>query len=82
MLQEVLLKVKSDTEFLAKQRSLKKFYKKFKSFSGKTIDDFPDEELKKHTEIIKEFLSRHEKVSNFFRAVRDVKPDAVPVNYI
>jgi len=82
MLQETLLKVKSDRDFLEKQRSLNRFCKKFKTFSGKTIDDFSDEEFKEHTDIIKEFLGRHEKVSNFFHAARDIKPDAIPVNYV
>lgn len=82
MLQETLLKVKSDRDFLEKQRSLNRFCKKFKTFSGKTIDDFSDEEFKEHTDIIKEFLGRHEKVQNFFYAAGSVKPDAIPINYI
>lgn len=82
MLKETLLKVKSDKDFLDKQKSLKKFCKKFKSFSGKTIDDFSEEELKKHTEIIKEFLGRHDKIENFFHATEEIKPDVMPVNYI
>lgn len=82
MLEKLLLKAKSDKNFLDKQKSLEEFYEKFKSFSGKTIDDFPVEELEKHTGIIKEFLNRHNRVSNFFRAAEDVKPDTISVNYI
>lgn len=82
MLEETLMKVKSDKDFFEKQKSLKKFCKKFKSFLGKTIDEFPDEELKKHTEIIKEFLGRHDKVRNFFQATDNIKSDTVPLNYI
>lgn len=81
MLEKLLLKVKSDKDFLDKQKSLEEFYEKFKSFSGKTIDDFSVEELEKHAGIIKEFLSRHNRVSNFFQAAESIKPDTVPVAY-
>jgi hypothetical protein len=82
MLEKLLLKVKSDKNFLERQKSLEEFRERFKSCSGKTIDDFPVEELGKHANVIKEFLGRHEKVSNFFEAVEDITPDTTSVAYI
>jgi len=82
MLEKLLLKVKSDKDFLEKQKSLKKFYKRFKSCSGKTIDDFPVEELEKHANAIKEFLGRYSRVDKFFEAVEEVEADTTSVSYI
>lgn len=82
MLEEALAKAKSDRKYLEKKKSLKKFCKKFKTFSGKTIDEFSEEELKEQAAIIKEFLGRHDKIEKFFYATQNIKPDAVPVSYI
>lgn len=82
MLEKLLLKVKSDKNFLEKQKSLEEFCERFESCSGKTIDDFHVEELQKHAGIIKEFLGRHGRVSNFFQAAEEVEPDATSVSYV
>jgi len=82
MMEKLLLKVKSDKNFLKKQKSLEEFCKRFKSCSGKTVDDFSVEELEKHANAIKEFLGRHGRVDKFFQAFEEVEPDTTSVNYI
>jgi hypothetical protein len=82
MMEKLLLKVKSDKNFLEKQKSLEEFCERFKSCSGKTVDDFSVEELEKHANAIKEFLGRHGRVDKFFQAFEEVEPDTTSVNYI
>ena len=79
---KIFSELETDTEFLNNEEAVESFIEKLNTFSGKTIDQFIDEELNQQINLMKQLLERHKQISDFLEAIETTESDVVVDTYI